>query len=105
MAVKLIDNSAAIIAKFNEAKQKALVAIAFTAEGHAKGKTPTITGRLKNSIGNAVAGDSAVIGTNVEYGPYVEFGTRNRPGVHMIQRACQDHASEYKDIAEAAFTG
>ena len=36
---------------------------------------PVDTGRLKGSITSKVEGNSAVIGTNVEYAPYVEFGT------------------------------
>lgn len=36
---------------------------------------PVDTGRLKGSITSKVAGNTAEIGTNVEYAPYVEFGT------------------------------
>ena len=39
---------------------------------------PYITGRLKESITSKVEGNSAVIGTNVEYAPYVEFGTGSK---------------------------
>lgn len=45
----------------------------------AKGYCPVDTGRLRSSINWRLATDSqgllAVIGTNVEYAPYVEFGT------------------------------
>lgn len=36
---------------------------------------PVDTGRLQGSITSSVEGNSAVVGTNVEYGIYVEFGT------------------------------
>lgn len=39
---------------------------------------PHITGRLRGSITSQVEGNSAVIGTNVEYAPYVEFGTGSK---------------------------
>lgn len=44
----------------------------------AKQLAPVDTGRLRNSIATEYAdgGLTARIGTNVEYAPYVEFGTR-----------------------------
>lgn len=39
---------------------------------------PVDTGRLAGSITSQVEGNSAVIGTNVEYGIYVEFGTGSK---------------------------
>ena len=42
---------------------------------NAKQNCPTDTGRLKNSITYDVVGNVGEVGTNVEYAPYVEFGT------------------------------
>ncbi len=39
---------------------------------------PVDTGRLSQSITSQVEGDSAVVGTNVEYGIHVEFGTGSK---------------------------
>jgi HK97 gp10 family phage protein len=39
---------------------------------------PVMTGRLRGSITNKVDGNCAIIGTNVEYAPYVEFGTGSK---------------------------
>lgn len=36
------------------------------------------TGRLKGSITSRVEGNTAIIGTNVEYAAYVEFGTGSK---------------------------
>lgn len=33
------------------------------------------TGRLRDSIGFNVSGDQVSVGTNVEYSPYIEYGT------------------------------
>ena len=44
-------------------------------ENAAKKKVPVDTGNLRSSITYDVDGDEGVIGTNVEYAPYVEFGT------------------------------
>ena len=47
--------------------------IGFAVEGKAKELCPVDTGRLHSSIQHKVDGNSVVIGTNVEYAPYVEF--------------------------------
>ncbi len=45
-------------------------------EARAKQVVPVDTGNLKNSIQTEMDGDlSASVGTNVEYAPYVEYGT------------------------------
>lgn len=41
----------------------------------AKEKVPVNTGNLRNSITYEVEGNEGIVGTNVEYAPYVEFGT------------------------------
>ena len=101
---------------------------------HADGKThPTVdTGLLRNSITHAVSGenidyqyqadkgngsgkvsgtvgkegDNAVyIGTNVEYAPYIEYGTSKMEPHPFIQPAVTKHAEEYKRIAEHYLKG
>ncbi|MCR5271995.1 MAG: HK97 gp10 family phage protein [Lachnospiraceae bacterium] len=59
---------------------KALEMIGLQAEGYAKENITRVgavdTGRLRNSITHAAEGDDTeVIGTNVEYAPYIEYGT------------------------------
>lgn len=54
-------------------------------------------------IGTGAEKDSVYIGTNVEYAPYVELGSRNNKAHHMLQRAAIEHADEYKKLAEQAF--
>ena len=44
-------------------------------ENAAKSKVPVDTGNLRSSITHDVDEDEGVVGTNVEYAPYVEFGT------------------------------
>jgi HK97 gp10 family phage protein len=44
-------------------------------EGPAKEKCPVDEGRLRGSIVTVVENDGVKTGTNVKYGPYVEFGT------------------------------
>lgn len=58
----------------------------------AKRLCPVDTGRLRSSITNELGNDGglvAVIGTNVEYAPYVELGTRNAPAQPFLLPALE----------------
>ena len=90
----------------NAAIAAALEAIGLTAERHAKADCPVDTGRLRNSISHMVdEGEQSVyIGTNVEYGKYVELrdSTHHISGkAHFLRDAAANHGSEYRRIAEA----
>ena len=67
----LLDN------KIEEQVHKSLLKSAYKVESKAKSLTPVDTGRLRGSIttdDNSTEG-SIEIGTDVEYAPYVEYGT------------------------------
>lgn len=102
MGIKFTDNSAKVLALLDQKKTLALLAIGAAAEGHAKALTPVDTGRLRNSISHAASGDAAYIGTNVEYAPYVEFGSVHNKAHHMLKKAATDHSAEYAAIAKTA---
>lgn len=87
-------------AAMDKAIAKALVMIGQRAEDNAKAICPTRTGRLKNSITNAIdtEANAVYIGTNVEYGPYVELGTSRRNPHPYLRPAAADHADEYRAI-------
>lgn len=53
----------------------------------AKQDCPVDTGRLQGSITYAVEGNEGIVGSNVEYAPYVEAGARGRAGKHFLQNA------------------
>ena len=96
------DNTKEVLSAMEKAIERGLEAIGLTAEGHAKKNTPVDTGRLRNSISHAVEDKAAYIGTNVEYAPYVELGSRGRDGKHMLQRAATEHTDEYKKLMEGS---
>lgn len=58
-------------------------------------------GTLRGSIDSAVDEDTVYIGTNIEYAPYVELGTRKMRPRHYLKKACENHIDEYKNIIEA----
>lgn len=78
----------------------ALEEIGLTAEGYAKRACPVDTGRLRNSITHIVDEDGAlaVLGTNVEYAPFVELGTRHQKPQPYLKPAAEDHESTYRSI-------
>lgn len=105
ISVKVEDHSEEVKQALEQAKERALEAIGLAAEGYAKLKTPVDTGRLRNSISHAVSGDSAYIGTNVEYAPYVEMGTVKMSPRPYIKPAVTEHINEYKVLAEQYLKG
>lgn len=96
--IKITDNSQLFKDAKNEAVERAMEALAITAEGYAKLKCPVDTGRLRNSITHSVDSTTAYIGTNVEYAAYVEYGTVNTPAQPYLKPAITEHHSEYSSI-------
>jgi HK97 gp10 family phage protein len=58
------------------------------------------TGNLRNSLTHEVVGKDVYIGTNVEYAPYVEFGTSKMQERPYLRPAVKDNTNEYKTIIE-----
>lgn len=75
MDVQITDNSDEILRLFKDTSLKALERCGLQGEGYAKDLCPVDLGDLKNSISHKTAENEAYIGTNKEYGPYVELGT------------------------------
>ena len=110
------DNTDEILRLKNAAVLKAMQVISVKAEANAKKEitrkvydvkqTPEQekrykrTGRLRNSITGEYDGNSAQVGTNVEYGPYVELGTSKMKERPFIKPAIAEHIDEYKEIFE-----
>lgn len=129
VTVKVNSNKQAILDEFRRQKKVALEAVGLQGETNAKMHISAVgavdTGRLRNSISHATDDDSAYIGTNVEYGVYVELGTgiyaseggRSTPWSYkddegnwhttvgmkprpFLAPAVQEHIDEYKELVE-----
>lgn len=99
MNVKVESNKNEILSALNGwAKQVALERIGQVAERYAKAKCPVDTGRLRNSITHETGNDYVYIGTNVEYAPYVELGTRRQRAQPYLKPAIVDHIAKYQRI-------
>jgi HK97 gp10 family phage protein len=62
--------------KFREFQRQFLEEAGLFIQGEAVERVPVDGGRLKGSITHEVKDDHVIIGTNVEYAPHVEYGTR-----------------------------
>jgi len=86
-------------AAMGAALSAALEEVGLRAEGYAKARCPVDTGRLRNSITHVrVAERTEAIGTNVEYGRYVELGTSRARARPFLAPAAQGHAAEYQAV-------
>lgn len=97
------DNARQIENAFDAQIAKALEEIGLLAEGYAKKACPVDTGRLRASITHQIdtGSDSVYIGTNVEYGVYVEMGTRYRKAKPYLKPAATEHGSQYRSVLRA----
>lgn len=81
--------------------QKALENIGLLAESYAKLLTPVDTGNLRDRLTHQVVGSDVVyIGTNVEYGKYVELGTSRMSKRPFLEPAIKGHMNEYRLIVQ-----
>ena len=101
--VKVTSNREEAIKAKDEAVARALEKMGLVAERYAKEYAPVDTGRLRNSISHESAPDEGAvyIGSNVEYAPYQEFGTRYQSGTPFLRPAVENHLDEYKAIVES----
>lgn len=129
VTIKVNSNKQAILDEFRQQKKVALEAIGLQGETNAKMHITAVgavaSGILRNSISHDTDDDSAYIGTDVEYGVYVELGTgiyaseggRSTPWVYKddegnwhttvgmkprpyLAPAVQEHIDEYKELVE-----
>ena len=124
MSIEIHDNSKEVSAAIKEALLRGLEKCGLVAEGYAKKLCPVDTGNLRNSITHQVdsEGHSIYVGTNSDYGAYVELGTgkyypggRPTPWVYQdakgnwhrtsgskaqpfLKPAAAEHADQYREI-------
>ena len=118
MDITVISHRAAVESAVESAVERALEICGGKCETYAKKLCPVDTGRLRNSITHqAESWDTELIGTNVEYAPYVEFGHHQEPGRYVpaigkrlvrdwvppkefLRPALENHLKEYQNILD-----
>ena len=100
------DNRKTVESGIQSAVLRALEEIGLLAEGYAKKLCPVDTGRLRNSITHAVSSseNAVYVGSNVEYAPHVELGTRHQDAQPFLRPAAQDHGPEYRRVIHDALS-
>ena len=112
-----------VLAAKASAAERALEKMGGTAETYAKKKCPVKTGRLKGSITHQRStseADTMLVGSNVEYAPFVELGHDQEVGRYVpaigkrlvashvdgkpfLKPAIEEHVEEYKEIVRKEF--
>lgn len=101
MAVTFISHVKECLTAETAARNGALEVIGGKAEAHAKRACPVDTGRLRNDITHAQYDEhTEIIGTSVEYGPYVELGTTRMKAQPFLRPAVENHTWEYRFVIE-----
>ena len=68
----------------------------YKADRGKNGKPPK-TGKYSGTLGK-IEDNYVVIGSNVEYFPFIEEGARGREARHTLRKAATDHKDEYKQL-------
>lgn len=106
MSVFFRNNKDQVLSAVQQAIDRGFEICGGKAESYAKKLCPVDTGRLRNSITHTQWDDhNEVIGTNVEYAPYVELGHHTSTGRKVapkpfLRPAAENHSSEYKMILQ-----
>jgi len=108
MAIKGFDNLKKNVAKLNKDLDNnimtALKAGALLIQNSAKEKAPYLTGTLRRSIHIEPEGKRTVIvGTNVEYGKYQEFGTRKMKAHPYLRPAFDENKDKVMEKINAVW--
>ena len=132
---KMTSHKDEVLDELDSKVEIALEKIGLRAETHAKKYCTVDTGLLRNSLTHALDGESTAItkyqdnlgkqkgsysgnapkvsggkrvvyiGTNVEYAPYVEFGTSKQKAQPYLKPAVTNHIEEYKKIVKSTLKG
>jgi len=101
MYVTFTSHKAEVLSALDKAKATALEIIGGKAESYAKKLCPVDTGNLRNSITHERYDENTeVVGTNVEYAPYVCLGTHKMAPRPFLRPAAENHSDEYRAIIE-----
>ena len=85
-----------VIKQLKELQLVGLTKAATIVEGSAVAKCPVDEGRLRDSITKEINEDYAIVGTNVEYAPWIEYGTKKMSAQPFMRPAIDENKSKIK---------
>ena len=95
---KIQDNTKGVLSEVDKLIQQRLTQAAILVERTAKQICVVETGTLKRSINRRIEKRKAVIGTNIEYAPYVEMGTSKMSARPFLRPALEANWGKIKRI-------
>lgn len=101
---KIRDNTEGILSEVDKLIKQKLTDSALLVERTAKlpGYCPVRTGTARRSITRQIEKRRALVGSNVEYFPYIELGTSKMPAHAPLRRALETNWSRIKRIFGAS---
>jgi len=96
MSIK--DNTRGVLSEADRLVKQKLELSALLVERTSKEICPVDTGTAKRSITHKVERRKAVIGSNVEYFPYIEMGTKKMSAFAPLRRALEINWDKIKMI-------
>lgn len=96
-----------VIQEMERAEQRALTKIGIYVQGEATTRSPVgqyingrVGGRLKASWDYEVNDTNVTVGSNVEYSPFVEFGTSRQREQRVLTGSVEENIDEIRRITE-----
>ena len=109
LSTKFVSHLDEVLAAVDSRVEAALEECGMDAEYYAVKKCPVDTGRLRDSIAHETktynGGGDMIVGTNVEYAQYVEYGTTRQKAQPYLKPAIADHKEHYKAVIEKHLKG
>lgn len=108
VTVKVVSNRLpAISAAIKPAVVDEVKKATFDVEAKAKAKVPVRTGTLRRSIHSVFENDGlrGIVGPSVEYGKFVEFGTRHMGARPYMRPAAEAVLPKFADAVKRALGG
>lgn len=100
--IKVISDRAPFFRKaIHDAIKDAITKACFDVEAEAKDAVPVDTGNLKNSIQSDLDRLDSLegeVGTNVEYAPYIEYGTAKAPERPYLTPAAEKVGASFVEV-------
>ena len=79
-------------------QEEVLQQLGLIVKTNARRYVPVDTGALRASIDLEVNGDEAIVGTPLDYAPYIEYGTVNQPPQPYLIPALEDANNVAQDV-------
>jgi len=105
MSIKTDIDFAKILRTEKAALSRALEKSAIVVEGDAAALCAVDTGNLRESIRREVGEKEAIVGTNTNYAPYLEYGTSNMKAQPYLRPALIKNKNKILGIFQSEFQG